>query len=196
MKEALEFFENCLYVITDGVDPDNIQQKSFIAWQVRTWSVFPLLANFFLWCRVIPIYCLVYEWTYISYPCVQTPDLLRLMYNGFFGLCTSFIANNPDYFIVPVRVNGSAMESYFSSAQVVNSRLSTKLQHKHLLKLQKQLQRNGQSSSWNSLGFLTYISDLGLKFFYPWLHSVHIHFTVNIIPQTCVKNLSKTSSYL
>ena len=45
---------------------------------------------------------------------MQTWDLLRVMYNGFFGLCTTFLAENPNYFIVPVRVNGSAVESYFS----------------------------------------------------------------------------------
>jgi hypothetical protein len=36
------------------------------------------------------------------------------MYNGFVGLCTSFLAENPEYFIIPVKVNGSAVESYFS----------------------------------------------------------------------------------
>lgn len=45
---------------------------------------------------------------------LQTWDLLRVMYNGFVGLCTDFIAENPGYFIIPVRVNGSAVESYFS----------------------------------------------------------------------------------
>ena len=36
------------------------------------------------------------------------------MYNGFVGLCTDFLAGNPDYYIIPVRVNGSVVESYFS----------------------------------------------------------------------------------
>ena len=51
---------------------------------------------------------------YIPYPHIQTWDLLRVMYNGFIGLCTSFLAENSNYFIIPVRVNGSAVESYFS----------------------------------------------------------------------------------
>lgn len=45
---------------------------------------------------------------------IQTWDLLRLMYHGFVGLCQSFVTANPGYFIIPVRVNGSAVESYFS----------------------------------------------------------------------------------
>ena len=45
---------------------------------------------------------------------IQTWDLLRVMYNGFVGLCTDFISENPGYFIIPVRMNGSAVESYFS----------------------------------------------------------------------------------
>lgn len=42
MKEGLEFFEKWyLDVIANGVDLDDIQQKSFITWQVCMWSVFP-----------------------------------------------------------------------------------------------------------------------------------------------------------
>ncbi len=44
----------------------------------------------------------------------QTWDLLRVMKKGFVGLCESFLTSNPGYFITPVRVNGSAIESYFS----------------------------------------------------------------------------------
>ena len=36
------------------------------------------------------------------------------MKNGFEGMCQNFLATNPGYFITPVRVNGSAIESYFS----------------------------------------------------------------------------------
>ena len=49
-----------------------------------------------------------------TYPHMQTWDLLRVMCNGFTGLCTDFLTENPEYFIVPVRINGSAVESYFS----------------------------------------------------------------------------------
>lgn len=46
---------------------------------------------------------------------VQTWDLFRLMKCGFIGLCTDFTSRHgPDNYIVPVRVNGSAIESLFS----------------------------------------------------------------------------------
>ena len=45
---------------------------------------------------------------------LQTWDLLRLMFQGFIGLCEHFLAEHPGYFITPVRINGSAIESYFS----------------------------------------------------------------------------------
>lgn len=37
-----------------------------------------------------------------------------MMYNGFLGLCKHFTSLHPRYYIIPVRVNGSAVESYFS----------------------------------------------------------------------------------
>ena len=43
----------------------------------------------------------------------QPWDLLRVIYSGFIGLCTSFLAEDPN-FNIPVGVNGSALESYFS----------------------------------------------------------------------------------
>ena len=48
--------------------------------------------------------------------CIQTWDLLRIMYQGFTGLCESFLSTHAPrgYFISPIRINGSAVESYFS----------------------------------------------------------------------------------
>lgn len=45
---------------------------------------------------------------------LQTWDLLHLMFQGFIGLCEHFLREHPGYFITPVRINGSAIESYFS----------------------------------------------------------------------------------
>jgi len=45
---------------------------------------------------------------------LQTWDLLRIMFQGFIGLCKHFLSRYPGYFITPVRTNGSAIESYFS----------------------------------------------------------------------------------
>ena len=41
------------------------------------------------------------------------------MYEGFRGLCEDFLAKNPNSFISPVRVNGSAVESLFSSLKFI-----------------------------------------------------------------------------
>ena len=43
----------------------------------------------------------------------QTWDLLRLTIEGFLGLCNDFLTRNPGYFIKPIRVNGSVIESLF-----------------------------------------------------------------------------------
>lgn len=36
------------------------------------------------------------------------------MVKGFRGFCEQFLLTNPGYFIIPVRINGSAIETYFS----------------------------------------------------------------------------------
>ena len=45
---------------------------------------------------------------------VQTWDLLRLTVEGFTGLCQDFLTRFPGYYLVPVRINGSVVESLFS----------------------------------------------------------------------------------
>ena len=44
----------------------------------------------------------------------QTWDLLRIMYYGFKKFATEFLSENPEYTIYPVRLNGSAVETFFS----------------------------------------------------------------------------------
>lgn len=39
---------------------------------------------------------------------------MRLCYFGFVDLCKYFLATHPGYYILPVRVNGSAVETLFS----------------------------------------------------------------------------------
>ena len=36
------------------------------------------------------------------------------MVNGFLGFCEQFFLTYSDYYIIPVRINGNAIESYFS----------------------------------------------------------------------------------
>ena len=51
---------------------------------------------------------------------LQTWDLLQIMYRGFTGLCQHFLNNHPGYFISPLRINGSAVETIFSSLKFIS----------------------------------------------------------------------------
>ena len=42
------------------------------------------------------------------------------MYYGFTGLCEEFLTVHPSYFIAPIRVNGSAIESVFSCLKYIS----------------------------------------------------------------------------
>ncbi len=42
------------------------------------------------------------------------------MYNGFKGLCEDFVKDHPNHFISPIRINGSAIESIFSSLKYIS----------------------------------------------------------------------------
>ena len=98
MKQGFTFFrEWCKETIGDGRDPDSTTHKSFLSWQVL--SVHSSVNN---------------NSNMKYYFSVQTWDLLRIMYHGFTGLCTDFLLRHPGYFISPVRLNGSAVEPYFS----------------------------------------------------------------------------------
>ena len=41
------------------------------------------------------------------------------MYNGFTGLCQEFLQDNTGYFISPLRINGSSVETIFSSLKFI-----------------------------------------------------------------------------
>ena len=51
----------------------------------------------------------------------QTRDLLRLMYYGFKNLCADFVSAHPGYTVYPVRLNGSAVETFFSQVKHATS---------------------------------------------------------------------------
>ena len=51
----------------------------------------------------------------------QTWDLLRVMYYGFRGFCHDFLSQHPGYTIFPIRLNGSAIESFFSKIKHTTS---------------------------------------------------------------------------
>ena len=42
------------------------------------------------------------------------------MYHGFKGLCEGFLAQHPEYYIGPVRITGSAIETVFSSLKYIS----------------------------------------------------------------------------
>uniref|UniRef100_A0A1X7V628 Transposable element P transposase-like RNase H domain-containing protein n=1 Tax=Amphimedon queenslandica TaxID=400682 RepID=A0A1X7V628_AMPQE len=50
----------------------------------------------------------------------QTWDLLELMYHGFKGFCHDFLTEHPHYYIIPVRISGSAIESVFSCLKFIS----------------------------------------------------------------------------
>ena len=45
---------------------------------------------------------------------MQTYDLLRVMYFGFVDFCTDYLGRHPGYYITPLKLNGSAVETLFS----------------------------------------------------------------------------------
>ena len=51
----------------------------------------------------------------------QTWDLLRIMYYGFRDFSESFLARHPGYTIFPIRLNGSAIETFFSQLKHTTS---------------------------------------------------------------------------
>lgn len=51
----------------------------------------------------------------------QTWDLMKLMYYGFKGMVEDFTTAHPGYTVHPVRVNGSAVETFFSQVKFLTS---------------------------------------------------------------------------
>lgn len=60
----------------------------------------------------------------------QTWDLLRVMSYGIIGFCEDFIRRHPGYYVVPVRVSGSAVETVFAQLKhAAGGRLSATTIH-------------------------------------------------------------------
>lgn len=56
----------------------------------------------------------------------QTWDLLRISVFGFKGFVNNFLAQNPDYYVYPLKINGSAAETLFSQFKFeTNSKLTS-----------------------------------------------------------------------
>ena len=53
---------------------------------------------------------------------LQTWDLLRLMYYGFREFCQEFLQRFPGYYIVPLKINGSGIETIFSQLRFSTAR--------------------------------------------------------------------------
>ena len=81
-----------VYVFLGGQFPHKSStQKAFLSWQSK-WVVL----TFYLY------------FGYIAW------DLLRIDVYGFRGFCTYFFEKYPEYFVSPLRISGSAVESLFS----------------------------------------------------------------------------------
>lgn len=91
----------------------------------------------------------------------QTWDLLLIMYHGFKGLSEDFIKDHPHHFISPVRINGSAIESIFSSLKYISggnlssvnyaTSLSSLLTVKDIKKAQNRLSEDGYRTDINNI---------------------------------------------
>lgn len=89
---------------------------------------------------------------------IQTWDLLLIMSYGFKGLCEDFLADHKGYFIAPIRINGSAIESIFSSLKYISGgNLSATNYATSLSSLltQKTIQKNPHSSTRLTLKILS-----------------------------------------
>ncbi len=88
---------------------------TFQAGSMNTWTkvLLTIIMHTFIGSR----FCIGYSITetasrpFLSW---QTWDLLRVMVYGFRGFCEDFLRRNPGYTIYPVRLNGSAIETFFS----------------------------------------------------------------------------------
>lgn len=81
----------------------------------------PMLTFPYVYVHILQFHTHTHTHIYSLSPCtyVQTWDLLEIMYWGFKGLCEDFIATHPGYFISPLCVNGSAVESVFSCLKFI-----------------------------------------------------------------------------
>lgn len=56
----------------------------------------------------------------------QTWDLLLIMWQGFKLLCKDFTTQNPGYYISPLHLNGSAVETLFSQLKFISHGSATR----------------------------------------------------------------------
>ena len=81
----------------------------------------------------------------------QTWDLLEIMYHGFKGFCHNFLIEHPEYFIIPVRISGSAIESVFSCLKHISgANLSSNNYASSITALATQRERTGNTNDENS----------------------------------------------
>ena len=64
----------------------------------------------------------------------QTFDLLRLMYHGFTEFCDDFLRRFPSYFVSPLRINGSALETIFSQLRANSNNYLTSTNYEYSLR--------------------------------------------------------------
>lgn len=96
------FFYVSQYLLTNPPPPKEFYQ---VCTEVLPYNHVPLLSIFT---------CTLHQVIYSPCITLQTWDLLRITVKGFLGFCQDFIRNNPGYYIRPVRINGSVVESLFS----------------------------------------------------------------------------------
>ena len=112
---------NIMVLITHiGVNIRDPKQTAFLAWQVH---VVKINKNLVLYTYMYALVCCssyrnikCNHASTIYIHCTQTWDLLEMMYSGFTSLCQDFIQKHGEskHYIVPVRINGSSIESLFS----------------------------------------------------------------------------------
>ena len=94
----------------------------------------------------------------------QTWDLTRLMYYGFTEFCQSFLQTFPVYYIWPLCLNGSALETIFSQLKSsMNGHLTSVNYAPALATLKLKRQIHGWRGKYVYRGTPLYVRELPLK---------------------------------
>lgn len=73
------------------------------------------------------------------------------MYHGFKGFCHDFLIKHPEYYNIPVRISGSAIESVFSCLKHISgANLSSINYASSITALATQRERTGNTNAENS----------------------------------------------
>lgn len=95
---------------------------------------------------------------------LQTWDLTRLMYYGFTEFCQCFLQRFPGYYIWPLRLNGSALETIFSQLKFsMNGQLSSVNYAPALATLKLKRRIHGQRGKFVYRKTPLYVRELPLK---------------------------------